>query len=168
MNHIDKNGNYINDENLSLREIYEQGFSEGVRRSRMPVIMKAKHITYEEKQKIIEEWKRTTELGLVIVRDDIEIIAPKMAWFPIRYRDMTDEEIKDMCERYDIDNPDKEQDCWAFDCLLPEDGQEVLVCSKYGVEIDTFCVDEGCWFENHPDRDELLAWMPLPEYTSET
>ena len=111
MNHFDKQGNYINEENLSLREIYEQGFSEGVRRSRMPVIMKAKHITYEEKQKIIEEWKRTTALGLVIVRDDFEIVAPKMTRFPIKYRDMTEEEIKDMCEQYDIDNPDKERDC---------------------------------------------------------
>ena len=31
-NYIDSNGNYINVENLSLREIYERGFDEGFKK----------------------------------------------------------------------------------------------------------------------------------------
>ena len=32
MNYIDNKGNYINNENLSLREIYERGIEEGKKR----------------------------------------------------------------------------------------------------------------------------------------
>ena len=92
-----------------------------------------------------------------------EVVEPPMSWFPIRYRDMTEEEIEEMIERYDVVVVDKYQDCWAFDCVLPEDAQDVLVCTKCGdVVLDTFNVDEGCWFGNYPDRDDLIAWMPLP------
>jgi len=164
MNHFDKQGNYINEENLSLREIYEQGFSEGVRRSSMPVIMKTNRITCEEKRRIIEEWKKMTSIGLVFVRDDIEVICPPMAWIPVIYRDLTEEETNEMRELYGDYVANNPQDCWAFDNPLPEDGQTVLICTKYGVETDEFCFDDDCgYFENHPDRDDLLAWMPLPE-----
>ena len=85
---------------------------------------------------------------------------PKGEWIPVETRDMTEEEKKEMFETWEYCT---ESDCWKYDCPLPEDGQEVLVSTKWGVSLDTFCVDEGCWFENHPDRGEVLAWMPLPE-----
>ena len=47
---------------------------------------------------------------------------------------------------------------------LPQDGQEVLITTKYGyVEKTTFYTDMGCYFEQFEDEDDVLAWMPLPK-----
>jgi len=90
----------------------------------------------------------------------VKALNNKLQWIPVETRDMTEEEKKEMFETWEYCT---ESDCWKYDCPLPEDGQEILVSTKWGVSLDTFCVDEGCWFENHPDRGEVLAWMPLPE-----
>lgn len=51
-----------------------------------------------------------------------------------------------------------------YECPLPEDGQEVLITSKYGsVDKTTFYTDCGYYFENYEDYDEVIAWQPLPE-----
>ena len=74
-------------------------------------------------------------------------------WIPVKFRELMEEEkerFRDECDK-------------AFDCPLPDDGQEVLVSTKWGVDKDTFCIDGyGVYFENY-DADDLLAWMPLPE-----
>lgn len=77
----------------------------------------------------------------------------KPAWTPVKTRPLTDEERDGLL----ID-----AEC-AFDCPMPEDGQEVIVTTDLGgVGIDTFCRDvEGCYFENYDD--DVIAWMPLPE-----
>ena len=104
----------------------------------------------------IEDALNFSEVGGLYVENEIR----KNDWIPVETRDMTEEEKKEMFETWEYCT---ESDCWKYDCPLPEDGQEVLVSTKWGVSLDTFCVDEGCWFENHPDRGEVLAWMPLPE-----
>ena len=77
----------------------------------------------------------------------------KPAWTPVKTRPLTDEERDGLL----ID-----AEC-AFDCPMPEDGQEVIVTTDLGgVGIDTFCRDiEGCYFENYDD--DVIAWMPVPE-----
>ena len=56
---------------------------------------------------------------------------------------------------------------YEFDCPIPEDGQKVLITTRYGdVEIDTFFNDgpgEGCGFEHYSDAGDVVAWMPFPE-----
>lgn len=76
-------------------------------------------------------------------------------WIPLKTRPMTDEEstyYRDWAE-YDAE---------IFDCPLPDDGQEVLVSYGGYVCVDTFCIDDGCYFEG-VDIDDVEAWMPLPK-----
>lgn len=77
-------------------------------------------------------------------------------WIPLTKRPMTDEEREDYREWSDI------KGAMIFDCPLPEDGQEVLVSYGGYVMVDTFCKDDGCYFEG-VDIDDVQAWMPLPE-----
>ena len=77
-------------------------------------------------------------------------------WIPLTKRPMTDEEREYYREWSDING------AMIFDCPLPEDGQEVLVSYGGYVMVDTFCKDDGCYFEG-VDIDDVQAWMPLPE-----
>lgn len=74
-------------------------------------------------------------------------------WIPIETRELTEEEK----EEY--------PDCtFMYDCKLPEDGEEVLVTTWGGnTALDTFCRDDGCYFENYCDEGDVIAWMPKPE-----
>ena len=79
-------------------------------------------------------------------------------WIPIKTRPMTEEE-KEYYSEYLF-----EGNGLIYECPLPEDGQEVLVTSKYGsVDKTTFYTDCGNYFENYEDYDEVIAWQPLPE-----
>lgn len=83
-------------------------------------------------------------------------------WIPIESRPMDEEERREWSERlgYDIEY----EEALIYTSQLPDDGQEVLVCTKYGhVYIDTFYNDDGCYFENNGDMDGIVAWMPKPE-----
>lgn len=74
-------------------------------------------------------------------------------WIPIKTRKLTEEEK----EEY----PDS---TFMYDCRLPDDGEEVLVTTWAGnVALDSFCRDDGCYFENNCDEDDVIAWMPKPE-----
>ena len=56
-----------------------------------------------------------------------------------------------------------DEDAYLYE-NLPEEGEEVLVCTQFGrVFIDTFCGDEGCYFEEYGEMDGIVAWRPLPE-----
>lgn len=77
-------------------------------------------------------------------------------WIPVRYHTITGE------ERQENGYPEE----WEtmFDCLMPEDGQEILISTKWGVSQDTAYSDiDGCYLDNHDDWLDVLAWMPLPE-----
>lgn len=64
-----------------------------------------------------------------------------------------------------IDFPDA---TFMFDCPMPENGEEILITTKYGVEFDTCYNDDGYYLDSDKDWDEVFAWMPLPErYRSE-
>ena len=82
-------------------------------------------------------------------------------WNIIKSRPMDDEERKEWSEQLGYELDDNEAFIYSN---LPEDGQEVLVASKYGtVYIDTFVQDEGCYFEDNGDMDGIIAWMPRPD-----
>ena len=84
-------------------------------------------------------------------------------WIPIESRPMDEEERREWSERlgYDIEY----DDAVIYTSQLPGNGEDVLVCTKYGrVYIDTFYDDEGgCYFDENGDMDGIVAWMPLPE-----
>lgn len=79
-------------------------------------------------------------------------------WIPIKFREATEEE-KEICrELYECEMEK------AYDCPLPDHGEDVLITTAYGdVKIDTFYNDEGSYFENYCDDDEVIAWQPLPK-----
>lgn len=85
-------------------------------------------------------------------------------WIPLRSRPMDSEEREYWSEKlgYDIEY----NEAVIYTSQLPDDGQEVLTCSRYGtVGIDKFENDPnyGCYFEENGDMDGIVAWMPLPK-----
>jgi hypothetical protein len=77
-----------------------------------------------------------------------------LTWIPVKFRPLTDEEQ----EEY----PDY---CYMADCLMPGDGEEILVSTKYGrVEKDECGFDDGYYLDSGYDwQMDIVAWMPLPE-----
>ena len=74
-------------------------------------------------------------------------------WIPFTRRPMTEEEQKDY------------PNCtFMVDCVLPDDGDEILVSNGRFVWMDVFCIDiDGCYLDGGDDIDEGMAWMHLPE-----
>lgn len=87
-------------------------------------------------------------------------VTPKQKWIPIKTRPLTDKEKEEYADLgYGEDSIN-----FMYDCPLPDDGQEVLVTTRYDeVNTDTFYRDDGCYFETYCDEDDVKAWMPLPE-----
>ena len=84
----------------------------------------------------------------------------EMKWHKITTRPMDDDERKEWSERLGYELDDDEAIIYGN---LPDDGERVLVYSKYGgVGMDTFCQDEGCYFEDNGDMDGIVAWMEIP------
>lgn len=88
----------------------------------------------------------------------------KTEWIPVKTRPMDEEERKEWSEKvgYELEG----DDAVIYTSNLPDDGQECIVCTKWGnVFIDTFQNDPdyGCAFEEHGDMDGITAWMPLPK-----
>ena len=92
--------------------------------------------------------------------DTIEALSAKVrannlhgGWIPFTRRPMTEEEQKDY------------PNCtFIFDCVLPDDGDEILVSNGRFVWMDVFCTDiDGCYLDGGDDIDEDMAWMPLPK-----
>ena len=84
-------------------------------------------------------------------------------WIPIKTRPMDDDERKEWSAKLGYDIEDEEAVIYVSQ--LPDDGQDVLVCKKWGgVSIDTFGYDPdyGVFFEENGDMDGIIAWMPLP------
>lgn len=75
-------------------------------------------------------------------------------WIPFTMRELTDEEREE--------NPEWD---WVFTCKLPADGETVLLTNGKYVWEDTFCCDDGCYFDRADDIEDYdgYAWMPMPE-----
>lgn len=93
----------------------------------------------------------------VVYAEDIEnlpSVTPERKWIPVKLRPLTDEEQKEV--------PDY---CCMADCPMPDDGEEILVTTKYGiVEKDECGFDDGYYLDSGYDwQTDIAAWMPLPE-----
>lgn len=119
-----------------ILQAWERGYKYGLHEAEPTIIEEAIDILYDE------GW---------IQRHDKELLESR--WTPIKIRELTEEERKENDECI----------CFMFDCPMPEDEQEILISTKYGVEFDTCYFDEGYYLDSGRDWDEVHAWMPLPE-----
>lgn len=78
-------------------------------------------------------------------------------WHKVIQRPLTDEEKEEYSEySYVPEN--------MLECPLPDDGQEILVATKWGVDTDICSVDEFYYLESGGDWDDVLAWAEMPKY----
>ena len=80
---------------------------------------------------------------------------PKVGeWIPIKYHETTDD-----------DGIDKNIYPLFLDCKMPDNGQDILICTKGGlIGYDTCFDDDGYYLDSSFDWiDDVVAWMPLPE-----
>lgn len=91
----------------------------------------------------------------------VTYVEKESGWIPIKMRPGTDEEYEEFSKYADCPR----EDFRVFECQLPDDDQEVLITTLWGIVcIDTWHKDIDCsWFEDHEDIDDVIAWMPLPE-----
>ena len=82
-------------------------------------------------------------------------------WIPVKWHEITDEERER--EGYPEDYLTK------LDCLMPNDGEKILVTIKSSrgslhVEKDVCRLDDGYSLDSGYDwTDDVVAWMPLPQ-----
>lgn len=101
--------------------------------------------------------------GMQIYADHIKSL-PGVGWIKVTSRPMDDEERNEWSEKlgYTLNK----EEAVIYTSQLPDDGQEVLVCSRYGrIWMDKFenDPDYGCCLEENGDMDGIVAWMPKPE-----
>lgn len=106
------------------------------------------------------------EFGLGLIESyiadmkDLPSAQSEQQWIPVKTRPMTEEERRYYAESLGWDITDDE--AVMFDCKMPEDGQEIWVCSKCGnVWVDKCEVDEGIGLEENGDWLDIVAWMPF-------
>jgi len=91
----------------------------------------------------------------------IKALEQQQDWIPIKWHEITEEERER--EGY------PEEWITHLDCLMPDDGQEILITVKGSkgsrwVEKDTALIDDGHYLDSGYDWvDDAIAWMPLPE-----
>lgn len=101
-----------------------------------------------------------TKRAIVRLLASLPHAQPEQQWVPIKTRPMTEEERRYWEEHTGLEL--EAEDAVLFDCQMPEDGQEIWVCSKCGnVWQDTCVVDEGIGLEDNGDWDDIVAWMPF-------
>ena len=129
----------------------------------------ADEIKYEVHEKLglgIDYSINESDVSYVVYKHQIDSMptVDPMKWIPIKSRPMNEEERAEWSEKLGYEIEDDE--AVIYTSQLPDDGQEVLTCSRYGeVRIDTFenDPDYGCSFEENGDMDGIVAWMPKPD-----
>lgn len=92
-------------------------------------------------------------------------------WVKITYRPMTKEEEIAYKREFGIDYGDTltEYENRVFTCELPNDKQDILIQTKWGVKQDICDWDDGyCGLEENGDWDGVIAWRPTPEPYTES
>lgn len=89
----------------------------------------------------------------------------RFRWIPIETRESDDEERESLINIYD---EYAAADSRIFSNPMPEEGQEILISTKYGVCMDVCTVDyvENLFLyglEERGDWEGVDAWMPLPD-----
>lgn len=90
----------------------------------------------------------------------------KITWHDVTCRALTDEEKAEYAERGYADH---EIPGYMFDCPMPDDGDEILIATSWGVDKDVCCVDcdevnNLIGLESHGDWDGVFAWAEMPKY----
>lgn len=91
------------------------------------------------------------------------IDAVPVVWHKVTTRPLTEEE-KEYYADMEMDGIE-----YIFDCEMPEDGQEILVATKWGTDKD-ICSDDcdyGIGLEVRGDWDGVYAWAEMPQYKGE-
>lgn len=80
-----------------------------------------------------------------------------IVWHKVKTRQPTEDEARAYYESYE------DTLAYVLDCSLPEDGEEILILTRYGVFSDTCVYDEGWWFlDKNGDWEDVIAWAKLP------
>lgn len=90
----------------------------------------------------------------------------KIIWHEITTRRLTAEEEQ---EYIDLGYENYEIPEYKFACEMPEDEQEILIATRWGVDKDTCDVDfDGCnqliGLKENGDWIGVLAWAAMPKY----
>lgn len=86
----------------------------------------------------------------------------KIVWHEVTTRPPTEEENEEFKRLYDEDLS------FVFNCPMPDDEQEILVKTVYGVDKDTCYIDGGTYLETRCDWEDVLAWAKMPIGKNET
>lgn len=114
-----------------------------------------REIAIRKLKKLKEEWVDFSENAEALDMA-IEALKNKNEWIPVKWHEITEEERK--CEEYPKH--------WKIylDCEMPEDDEEILVTTKYGVGADVNYKDYEYYLESGLDwADDIIAWRHFPE-----
>lgn len=116
----------------------------------------------------IETYKNSYRIMSDAFENEVRKNRSRDEWIPVKYRPLTGEERIAFAEHYGIEYCDT-VDEKAFDCPMPEDGQEILISTSWGVvedEADNDIDGEGFivyGLKGNGDWEGIDAWMPKPE-----
>ena len=82
----------------------------------------------------------------------------KIIWHEVTKRPPTGEEKEEYLEVWDCE-PE-----YIFDCEMPDDEQEILIVTKWGVDTDVCGIDEEYYLESGRSWDDVIAWAEIPKY----
>lgn len=106
------------------------------------------------------EWDGHTSADVRRLLSMPTVDASPVVWHKVTTRPLTEEETAYYAEM--------EIECieYIFDCEMPEDGKEILVATKWGVDKDICCndMDYGTGLESRGDWDGVYAWAEMPKY----
>lgn len=88
---------------------------------------------------------------------------PTGRWVEVKTRPCTDEEFEEY-KRIFGDDIEREEFS-SFICPMPSHGDEILICTPWGVDKDKceYDPDYGYGLEERGDWEDVTAWMPLPK-----
>ena len=80
-----------------------------------------------------------------------------ITWYKVKIRPLTEEEKREDIEQFGYEFN------YMFDCKMPNDGDEILVATKYGVDTDVCRIDKGYYLEWYSWKN-VIAWAEMPKY----
>lgn len=124
----------------------------------------------DQREKLIEllaptqlTYEEAVDMADFLIANGVVVLAPCNAsvieWHEVKTRPLDDEEK----EYYAEMGMEPE---YIFVGTMPDDGQEILVATKWGVDRDICCNDGeyGIGLEQNGDWDGVLAWAEMPTY----
>lgn len=80
-------------------------------------------------------------------------------WNYIKTRPLTEEEKEELgAEGFE----------YMYDCQMPDHGEQLLILTKWGIELDVADNDYGCGLEERGDYDGVIAWLSVKDIMPDT